>query len=286
MTMQKFAIVLCLLIILVPLVSAEVRVIKVTPISIEKKKAAIPIEKAVSEPKFRYRVVFGKTIYDGKDEYYGIYLHAYRPNSSGIAFVYITAKEDLTINSVELCFPWGCYRAHEVPRSLEAKREAIFTIDFETSESPPFHPVLRVVYSNYTGLYTYSEQIEEVLCVYSDVQADAMEKIQKAAFLIGVKYVFGGLFKPQFTTGEGKELSYKAFQKLTEAIMNYKKGNFRLAKEFAEESLNLIEMAIKAEKKKDEIENLKALSSLTYSIGITIGLLSIGAGLILISKRK
>ena len=243
MTVQKFAIALCLLIILIPSVSAEVRIIKVPPpeeitipITIGKENITMPIEKAVSEPTFRYRVVFGKTIYDGKDEYYGIYLHAYRPNSSGTVFVYVTAKEDLTVNSVELCFPWGCYRAHEVPRSLEAKREAIFTIDFETSESPPFHPVLKVVYSSYTGSYTYSETIEEVLCVYSDIQADAVEKIQEAAVLIGIKYVFGGLFRPQFTTGEGKELSHKAFQKLTEAITSYKKGNFRRAKEFAEES--------------------------------------------------
>lgn len=291
MTVQKFAIMLCLLIILIPFVSAEVR-IKVPspeeitiPITIEK-NITIPIEKTVSEPMFKYRVVFGKTIYDGRDDYYGTYLHAYRSNSSGIAFVYITVKEDLTINSVELCFPWGCYKTYDVPKSLEAKREAVFTIEFENFESKPFHPVLKVRYSNYTGSYTFSESIDETLCVYSDVQADAMEKIQKASFLIGVKYVFGGIFKPEFTTGKGKEYSYKAFQKLTEAFINYKNGNFEIAKECAEESLNLIERAIKEEKSVDEVENIKAISSLIYSIGITIGLLSIGAGLILIGKKK
>ena len=290
--MRRFIIVLCVLITFItilPLASAEIRVIK-QPLPVKeeiREKIVIPIKKITSRPEFKYNVIFGKTIYDGKDEYYGTYLHAYRSNSSGIAFVYITPTEEkLTIESVELCFPWGCYETYDIPKSLEAGREAMFTIEFETSESMPFHPVLKVTYSNYTGLYTFSELIDETLCVYSDVQADAMEKIQKASFLIGVKYVFGGIFKPQFTTGEGKEYSYKAFQKLTEAIINYKKGNFELAKECAEDSLNLIEIAIKAEKGVDEVENLKAISSLIYSIGITVGLLSIGAGLILISKRK
>jgi len=275
--------VLCLFMVFTTIASAEIKV--KLPVKEEIRIVPTKVEKTM-KPEFKYNVIFGKTIYDGKDEYYGTYLHAYRSNSSGIAFIYIVSEEKLNIESVELCFPWGCYETYDVPKSLEAKREAVFTIEFENFESKPFHPVLKVRYSNYTGSYTFSESIDETLCVYSDVQADAMEKIQKASFLIGVKYVFGGIFKPQFTTGKGKEYSYKAFQKLTEAFINYKKGNFEIAKECAEESLNLIERAIKEEKSVDEMENIKAISSLIYSIGITVGLLSIGAGLILISKRK
>ncbi len=284
--MRRFIIVLCLFTVFAitsSLASAEIKV--TLPVKEEIRIVPTKVEKTM-KPEFKYNVIFGKTIYDGKDEYYGTYLHAYRSNSSGIAFIHIIPEEKLTIESVELCFPWGCHETYDVPKSLEAEEEAMFTIEFETSESKPFHPVLKVTYSNYTGSYTFSESIDETLCVYSDVQADAMEKIQKASFLIGVKYVFGGIFKPQFTTGKGKEYSYKAFKMLTEAIINYRKGDFELAKECAEDSLNLIEIAIKAEKGVDEVENLKAMSSLIYSIGITIGLLSIGAGLILISKRK
>ena len=281
--MRRFIMVLCLFMVFTTIASAEIKV--KLPVKEEIRIVPTKVEKTM-KPEFKYNVIFGKTIYDGKDEYYGTYLHAYRSNSSGIAFIYIVSEEKLNIESVKLCFPWGCYETYDVPKSLEAKREAVFTIEFENFESKPFHPVLKVRYSNYTGSYTFSESIDETLCVYSDVQADAMEKIQKASFLIGVKYVFGGIFKPQFTTGKGKEYSYKAFQKLTEAFINYKKGNFEIAKECAEESLNLIERAIKEEKSVDEMENIKAISSLIYSIGITVGLLSIGAGLILISKRK
>ena len=282
---------LILLIVVLPLASVEVQAIKRSlPIKEDVKEEVVVIPINITKPKpelkLKHRVVFGKTVYDGRDDYYGTYLHAYRSNSSGIAFVYITTERELTIESVKLRFPWGYYEAYDVPKSLGAGSEAVFTVEFKTFESTPFHPILEVAYSDYTGSYTFSELIDETLCVYSDAQADAMEKIQEAAILIGLKYVFGGIFRPQFTTGEGKEYSYKVFQKLIEAFTNYKKGDFVLAKECAEESLNLIDTAIKAEKRVDEVESLKATSSLLYSIGITIGLLSIGAGLILISIRK
>ena len=292
--MRKLAAASCLfvsLIIVLLLMSIEAQAIE-QPLPIKEEVemeeiVVIPINVTKTELKFKYRVVFGKTIYDGKDEYYGMYLHAYRANSSGVAFVYITPTEgELTIESVELYLPWGHYKTFDTPKSLEAEEEAVFAIEFKTSESMPFHPTLKVTYSDHTGLYTFSELIDETLCVYSDTQADAVEKIQEAAILIGLKYVFGGIFRPQFTTGEGKEYSYKAFQKLIEAFVNYKKGDFVLAEECAEDSLNLIDTAIKAEKRVDEVESHKATSSLTYSIGITIGLLSIGAGLILIGIRK
>ncbi|MHC1635788.1 MAG: hypothetical protein ACXQTS_04075 [Candidatus Methanospirareceae archaeon] len=293
--MRRFLVASCLLAVLfatLPLASAEVKVkierpLPIPPLHIKEKVREIPMEAAISEPGFKYRIIFGKTIYDDRDEYYGIYLHAYRPNSSGIAFIYVApAEEKLTIESIELCFPWGCYRSYDVPRDLEAREEVMFTIEFETFESSPFHPVLKAIYSNYTGSYSFCESTDETLCVYSEVQAEAVEKIQEAAFLIGVKYVLGGIFRPEFTTGEGKEFSYKAFQKLTEAIMSYKRGDFETAKEAAGESLNLIEIAIMAEKRGDEIKISEATSSLIYSIGITIGLLSIGAGLILIGLMR